>query len=306
MLRYLIKRLLLLIPIAFVVSSVVFLLIHLVPGNPVDFMLGEQAVFAEREALTHELHLDRPISEQYFYFLRDLGKGNLGTSVFDHRPVLEHIRERYLATFLLACGAMFVGVILGISLGVLAAVKKYSWADSFSMFIALLGISMPNFWLGPLLILFLCVYLHWLPVGGLESPASLILPSLTLGFAMSAMISRMTRSSMLDVLKKEYVLTARAKGLAERRVIFKHALKNALNPVLTIMGLQLGTLFAGAVVTEKVFNWPGLGSLLMDSIQSRDYPVVQGCVLVMSLSYVCMNALTDCLYRWVDPRIKYG
>lgn len=293
-----------LLPILFVVSTIVFFLVHLIPGDPVDFILGEQALAVDREALRHELKLDLPLPHQYQAFMKGLTAGDWGKSLLDERPVLQHLKERYLSTVVLAASALFVSLALAIPLGIFAALKKYSIYDSAAMFFSLLGISMPNFWLGPLMILLFSIQLGWLPVAGREGLSSLILPACTLGAAMAAILSRMTRASMLEVLHKEYVLTARAKGLPERKVIWKHALKNALNPVITIVGLQLGALLAGAIVTEKIFNWPGLGSLLIDSIQRRDYPVVQGCVLVIAFGYVFINTLTDCLYRWVDPRVR--
>lgn len=306
MISYLLRRLGMLLPILFVVSTIVFFLIHLIPGDPVDFILGEQALAVDREALRHELRLDLPLREQYPSFMKGLATGNWGKSLLDERAVLQHLREHYLATVELAAAALFVSLALAIPIGIFAALKKYSLYDSGAMFFSLLAISMPNFWLGPLMILLFSIQLGWLPVAGREGLMSLILPSCTLGAAMAAILSRMTRASMLEVLGKEYLLTARAKGLPERKVVWKHALKNALNPVITIVGLQLGALLAGAIVTEKIFNWPGLGSLLIDSIQRRDYPVVQGCVLVIAFGYVFINTLTDCLYRWVDPRVRLG
>lgn len=293
-----------LMPILLVVVTLVFFLIHLVPGDPVDVVLGEQALQTDREMMRKELNLDRPIRVQYHIFMAGIFHGDWGKSLYDKQPVLKHIRERYLATVELALSALFVSLAIAIPLGVFSALKKYSIYDSGAMFISLIGISMPNFWLGPLLILLFSIQLGWLPVSGRESFGAIILPAITLGAAMAAILSRMTRASMLEVLQKEFVMTARAKGLPESKVILKHALKNAMNPVITIMGLQFGTLLAGTVVTEKVFNWPGLGTLLIESIQSRDYPLVQGCVLIISLSYVLINTLTDILYRVADPRVR--
>lgn len=304
MLQYLIKRLLILIPILFVVTTIVFFLIHLVPGDPVDLILGEQAMNADREVLRQELHLDLPVPQQYAEFMGGLVRGNWGKSLFDHRPVLQHIGDRYLATVELALAALFVSVAIAIPLGIFAALKKYSVYDSASMFLALIGISMPNFWLGPLMILLFSIHLGWLPVAGKEPLSAIILPAVTMGGALAAMLSRITRASMLEVLEKEYVMVARAKGLSESKVVLKHALKNALNPVITIVGLQVGTLLAGAIITEKIFNWPGLGTLLIESIQTRDYPLVQGCILVIAFGYVFINTLTDVLYRVVDPKVR--
>lgn len=304
MIRYFFKRFALLVPILLAVVTVVFILIHLVPGDPVDFILGEQALPADRSAMRHELRLDRPLWEQYGLYLSGVVSGDWGRSLIDRRPVLRAIGERALPTLELAGAALAISLALALPLGIFAALKKGSALDSGAMFFSLLGISIPNFWLGPLLILLFAVEWPLLPVGGRDGPASLILPAVTLGTALAAILSRMIRSSMLEVLQKEYVTAARAKGLSEKRVVLKHALKNALNPVITIVGLQLGTLLAGAVVTEKIFNWPGLGTLLIDSIQQRDYPLVQGCVLVMAFGYVAVNALTDGFYRLADPRVR--
>ncbi len=304
MFQYIIKRLFAAIPVLLAVSTIVFLLIHAIPGDPVDLILGEQALSADRTQLAHELHLDEPLIDQYGHFLAGLVSGNWGQSLFDKRSVLSHIHDRYAATLLLAVCAMCVAIAVAIPAGIFAAVRRGSIWDQITMFVALWGISVPNFWLGPVLILIFAVYLGWLPISGRESLASLILPSITLGAALAAMLSRLTRASMIEEIKREYVVAARAKGLSERRVIFKHALRNALNPVITIIGLQVGSLLAGTIITEKVFNWPGIGSLLLDSISRRDYPLVQGCILVIAFAYVLVNTATDCLYRAVDPRVK--
>ena len=303
MATFFIKRILYMIPVLFVVSTAVFFLSHTIPGDPVDIILGEQALPTDRARLTRELNLDRPVIVQYCYFMDGLIKGNWGKSIFNQQPVIHLIREHYPRTLHLALTAMIVALGIAIPAGVLAALRKGSWVDSGAMFVALFGISMPTFWLGPLLIIVFAIWLSWLPAGGSELPGSVILPALTLGMVLAAMTSRMTRSSMLDVLKSEYVTTARAKGLSERKVILKHALKNALNPVLTIVGLQIGALLAGAIVTEKIFSWPGIGSLLITGIQRRDYPVIQGCVLIIAFTYVVINTLTDCMYKVVDPRV---
>ncbi len=303
MATFFIKRILYMIPVLFVVSTAVFFLSHTIPGDPVDIILGEQALPTDRARLTRELNLDRPVIVQYCYFMDGLIKGNWGKSIFNQQPVIHLIREHYPRTLHLALTAMIVALGIAIPAGVLAALRKGSWVDSGAMFVALFGISMPTFWLGPLLIIVFAIWLSWLPAGGSELPGSVILPALTLGMVLAAMTSRMTRSSMLDVLKSEYVTTARAKGLSEKKVILKHALKNALNPVLTIVGLQIGALLAGAIVTEKIFSWPGIGSLLITGIQRRDYPVIQGCVLIIAFTYVVINTLTDCMYKVVDPRV---
>lgn len=292
------------IPILFTVCTGVFFLSHAIPGDPVDIILGEQALQTDRERLTQQLKLDRPIIVQYCYFMDGLIKGNWGRSIFNQKPVINLVKERYPRTLHLALVAMCIALFIAIPSGVIAAIKKETWVDSFAMFVALFGISMPTFWLGPLLIIFFAILFEWFPAGGSDLPGSVILPALTLGMVLAAMTSRMTRSSMLDVLKSEYITTARAKGLPERTVILKHALKNALNPVLTIIGLQVGALLAGAIVTEKIFSWPGIGSLLIEAIQRRDYPVVQGCVLIIAFTYVVINTCTDCLYKVTDPRVE--
>ncbi len=301
---YLFRRILAIIPILFAVSTIVFFLIHFIPGDPVDLIIGEQALPTDRARIAKELNLDKPVVVQYGIFLKGLVSGDWGTSIFNGRSVLENLKNRYPATLLLACAAMFVAVMVAIPLGVLAAIKRYSIWDSLAMFLALIGISVPNFWLGPVLILIFSVYLGLLPIAGGGSLNSLILPAITLGAALAAMLSRMTRSSMIEEIKAEYVTTARAKGLSERKVIFKHAFKNALNPIITIVGLQVATLLAGTIITEKIFSWPGIGTLLLDSIHRRDYPVVQGCILIISFAYVIINMLVDVCYKWFDPRVR--
>ncbi|MBT3181340.1 MAG: ABC transporter permease [Deltaproteobacteria bacterium] len=304
MLSYIIKRLLSALPVLLAVSTIVFFLIHAIPGDPVDLIVGEHALAVDRAELAHELHLDEPVITQYGKFLGGLATGDWGKSIYDRQPVLKHIAQRFGATFILAVCAMFIAVAISIPIGIVAAVKKGSFWDQAAMFFALLGISIPNFWLGPVLILVFSVELGILPISGRDSLVSLILPSITLGAALAAMLSRLTRSSMIEEIKRDYVITARAKGLSEKSVIFKHALRNALNPVITIVGLQVGALLAGTVITEKIFNWPGVGMLLLDSISRRDYPLVQGCILVISFAYVLVNTVTDCMYRVADPRVK--
>ena len=287
------------------VCTLVFLLIHLVPGDPVEAMLGENAQVADREALRQALGLDRPLGEQYLAYLQRLARLDLGLSFQDRRPVAAILGERLPATLELTLAALGLALLLALPLGVLAARHRGSPLDSGAMGLSLVGISIPNFWLGPLLILIFSLWLGWTPVSGREGPASLILPALTLGTGMAAILARMVRGSILEVLGEDYVRTARAKGLSERRVLWGHALRNAWLPILTLIGLQLGGLLGGAVITETVFAWPGVGSLLVEAIQSRDYPVVQACVLLVSLSYVFVNPLTDLVYSWVDPRIHW-
>ena len=303
--RYIVKRLLSLVPVLWGVSTFVFLIIHLIPGDPVDIMLGETAEPADKAALRSTLGLDKPVWLQYALFLGNLAHGNVGRSLHTKRPVLETIAERLPATAELAVASLLLAILIAIPLGVCAAIRQYSWVDLGSMGFALLGVSIPHFWLGPLLILVFSVALDWLPVSGREGWAHLVLPTLTLGTALASILARMTRASMLEVIRMEYVTVARAKGLRERVVIGRHALKNALIPLITLLGLQMGALLSGAIITETVFAWPGIGRLTVQAIHSRDYPLVQGCVLVIAIVYVCMNFLTDLAYAWADPRIKY-
>jgi len=288
------------------VCTLVFLLIHLVPGDPVEAMLGEGARPADRAAMTAALGLDRPLGEQYRLYLLRLLRLDLGQSFSFQRPVLDLLAERLPATLTLAGVALALALSLAIPLGVLAACRRGRPADSVAMGFSLLGGAIPNFWLGPLLILIFSLWLGWTPVSGREGPASLILPAITLGTSLAAILARMVRGSVLEVLGEDYIRTARAKGLAPGAVLWNHALRNAWLPVLTLVGLQLGGLLGGAVITETVFGWPGLGSLLVEAIQSRDYPVVQGAVLLVSLTYVLVNTGTDLVYAWVDPRIREG
>ncbi len=306
MAHYLFKRLLLLIPTLYIVVTIVFFLVHVIPGDPVDFILGERAMTADRQRLVHELKLDRSLWVQHSYFISGLLRGNLGRSLYDQAPVSQLIRHRFFPTFKLALFSMFLAVGLALPLGLISALRKNRPMDHSAMLMALLGISIPHFYLGPLLILFFSIKLGWLPVSGDESPWAIILPAITLGTALAAMLSRMTRATMLDVLRADYVRTARAKGLSEPVVILKHAFRSALIPVVTILGLQFGALLAGTVITEKVFNWPGLGTLLLGAIERRDYPVVQGCVLTIALTFILVNMFTDFLYATLDPRVQLG
>jgi len=306
LIRYVARRLLFLAPTVFGVVTLVFFFIHLIPGDPVEVMLGETAEAADKEALRDNLGLNDPLPAQYGNFLGGLARGNLGDSFFYRKPVREVLLERLGPTVELSLAAMLIALLIAIPIGVLAAVKQYGAFDNVSMFVALVGVSMPNFWLGPLLIWLFSLHIEWFPVGGKEGLLSLVLPAITLGTALAAILSRMTRASVLEILNEDFVRTARAKGLPERTVLFKHVLRNALIPVVTIAGLQLGALLSGAVITENVFAWPGLGTLFIEALQSRDYPVVQGCVLFFSLGYVVVNLLVDLLYAAVDPRIRLG
>ncbi len=295
-----------LIPVVLGVVTLVFFLIHMIPGDPVEIMLGEQAQAADKEALRRELKLDRPVGEQYLRYLSGLPRADLGRSIHTREPVIQTILKRFPATLMLTLAAMAVAVIIAIPIGILSAVRQYSLMDNVSMFVALLGISMPNFWLGPLLILLFSIQLGWLPVSGMGGAQHLILPAVTLGTALAAILTRMTRSSVLEVIREQYIVTARAKGLQERVVLFKHAFKNALIPVITILGLQFGALLSGSIITETIFSWPGIGRLMIQAVNQRDYPLVQGCVLFISLSYVLVNLATDLLYGAADPRIRIG
>jgi len=286
------------------VSCLVFLLIHLIPGDPVEVMLGESAPAADRVALRHQLGLDRSVAMQLWHYVHQLADLDLGESLYSHRPITEVLAERVPATAELACGALAVALFIALPMGIVAAVRKDSPWDHGAMSFSLLGISIPNFWLGPMLILVFSLWLGWFPVSGRNGFSSLVLPAVTLGSAMAAILSRMIRATLLEVIHEDYVRTARAKGLDESTVILRHALRNALLPIITLLGLQLGALLAGAVITEIIFSWPGIGQLTIEAIQRRDYPVVQACVLVISLTYVVVNTITDFVYGAVDPRIR--
>jgi peptide/nickel transport system permease protein len=301
---YLMSRLLTALGSMLGVACLVFFLIHLVPGDPVDVMLGESARPADRQALRVSLGLDQPISAQMYDYFSGLMQFDLGLSLHSQRPVAELLVERIPATLELAAAALICAVLLAVPLGILAAVERGKAWDWGAMGFSMLGVSIPNFWLGPMLILCFSLWLGWTPVSGRAGVSSLILPAVTLGTGLAAIVARMVRSSLLEVLGEDYVRTARAKGLSELQVIWRHAMRNAWLPVVTLLGLQLGALLGGAVVTEVVFDWPGIGSLMIESIQKRDYPVVQGCVLFISFMYVLVNTLTDLLYALLDPRIR--
>ena len=303
---YLIRRLLLTIPVIIGVVTLVFWLIHLIPGDPVELMLGETASIADKLSLRHQLGLDKPLLGQYLDFILGLTQGNLGHSLHTDQPVLQVILQRLPATIWLSLAAITVALLICLPLGIASAMKQYSLIDNGSMLLALLGISIPNFWLGPMLIILFAIKLDWLPVGGRGSLAHFILPAITLGTAMAAILTRMIRSSLIEVAQEDYIVAARAKGLSRLKVYLKHALRNALLPVVTILGLQLGSLLTGSIITETIFAWPGIGRLTITAINSRDYPLVQGCILVVALGYVFINLLTDLAYAWIDPRIRYG
>lgn len=290
--------------VSWIVGTLVFFLIHLVPGDPVAVMLGDWASPADETALREQLGLHLPISTQYWLYITGLFQLDLGQSLFFQQPVSELIAERFPMTLQLAIMALLVAALIAFPLGLWAALRAGQWPDHLSMTVSLIGVSIPNFWLGPMLILFFSLGLAWLPVSGAEQPFAWVLPAITLGTALAAILARMLRASLLEVMHEDYIRTAQAKGLSSRLVYGKHALLNALLPVVTILGLQLGTLLGGAVITEVVFDWPGLGQLLVESIQRRDYPVVQGCILVISVAYITINGLTELAYAWLDPRIR--
>jgi ABC-type dipeptide/oligopeptide/nickel transport system permease component len=304
MLRHLLQRFLLTLPALWLVLTLVFLLIHLVPGDPVQQMVGEGAAPGEIAQLRHVLGLDEPIHIQYGRYLRQLARGDLGQSFKFQAPVLPILLERYPATLELAFVALLVCAAIGIPAGVLAAHRRGHAADRAIGFLTLLGLAVPNFALGPVLILLFSIALGLLPVSGRSGPLSFVLPAATLGAALAAILTRMVRGAMLEELSSDYVRTARAKGLSARAVLFRHAFRNALIPIITILGLQFGTLLAGAIVTESIFAWPGIGRLTVQAISARDYPLLQGCILLVSVSYVFVNLLTDVLYAFVDPRVR--
>jgi ABC-type dipeptide/oligopeptide/nickel transport system permease component len=304
MLRYLIRRLLLTLPVLLGVATLVFALIHLVPGDPAQAMLGEGASQEEIVKLQHVLGLDRPLLSQYRSFLVGIVHGDLGTSFRYNAPVTTQIREKFPNTAALALAAMLVAVVFAIPLGILAAVYRGTMIDHAAMTLALLGICMPNFWLGPLLAILFAVRLGWLPVSGIGGLSHLVLPAVTLGAALAAILARMTRASVLEELRELYVLSARARGLSGTRAVVHHAFRNSLIPIVTIIGLQFGAVLTGTIITETIFAWPGIGRLLIQAINFRDYPLVQGCILFISITYVAMNLLTDLTYGFLDPRIR--
>ena len=301
--RSLLEQLLDTLIVLFGVSTLVFLLLVLIPGDPVDVVLGESAQAADREAMRTALGLDRPLLERWGAFYLDLLRGDLGDSLLRRQPVGALILQRLPATLQLAAAAFVLVLLVALPLGVLAARHRGRWPDRLAQTFALVGVSIPNFWLGPLLVLLFSVALGWTPVSGNQEPGSLLLPALTLGLSMAAITTRMVRSSLLEIESQHFLRTARCKGLSEGAVMWRHSLPNALLPVITVLGLQLGGLLAGAVITEVVFAWPGLGSLMVDAIHQRDYPVVQGVVLVIALGYVLANRAADLLAGRLDPRI---
>ena len=306
MLYYIGRRILATVPVILGVTILVFLMLHLVPGDPVKMMLAEFGTNPEQvEMLRAQLHLDEPLPQQYGRFVWGAVQGDFGISIRTKRPVNKEILDNLPSTFILASAGLLFAGFFGTILGILAAIRQNTWVDAGSMFVALLGVSMPSFWLGLLLIFAFSLHLRWFPATGGGDLKHLVLPAVTLGLISSAIIARLTRSSMLEVLRQDYVTVARAKGLVEWRVIIGHALKNALIPVVTIFGLQFGQLLAGTVVIETVFSRPGIGRTLVDAILSKDFPMVQAIVLVVALSYVVVNLIVDLLYGVLDPRIRY-
>ena len=305
MLAYTLRRLALTIPVLLGVATLVFALIHLVPGDPAEAMLGESAPAADLAELRSRLGLDKPLLEQYQTYVLGLVRGNLGTSFRYNTPVAREIGQRLGRTAELALAAMLVAIVVAIPLGVLGAIFRGRWIDQVATTVSLLGVAMPNFWLGPLLAIVFAVYLGWLPVSGTGTWQHLVLPAVTLGGALAALLARMTRATLIDELRELYVLAARARGLSRTRTVISHALRNSLIPVVTIVGLQLGAVLTGTIITETIFAWPGVGRLLIQAISFRDYPLVQGCILFIATTYVTMNLLVDLVYGWIDPRIRY-
>ena len=305
MLRFLARRLLLAIPVLLGVATLVFALLHLIPGDPVQAMLGDAASPQSVAELRGRLGLDRPLRGQYAAFLAGAVQGDLGVSLRTNERVTAAIAARLPATIELAIAAMLVALGIAIPAGVLAAVNAGTGVDHATTTLALVGISMPNFWLGPLLAIIFSIELGWLPVSGRGTWAHLVLPAVSLGAALAAILARMTRASVLEELRELYVLAARARGLSRTRAVVRHAFRNSLIPIVTIVGLQFGAVLTGTIITETIFAWPGVGRLLIQAISFRDYPLVQGCILFISITYVFVNLVTDLAYGWLDPRIRF-
>ncbi len=302
---YVVKRLLAMIPVLFGISLLLFFMLRMLPGDPAEVLAGQMASPEDIQTIRQQLGLDRPVHEQYLLYLSRLVRFDLGRSARTQNPVIEEIWSRLPNTMLLAVVAIGLACVFGIPAGVISAVRPYSWVDYLVTMSALFGISMPVFWLGLMLVVVFSVILKWLPAGGTGGWQHVVLPSITLASFVVAFISRMTRSTMLETLSQDYTTTARSKGLKESVVVVKHALKNALIPIVTVVGLQFGMLLGGAVLTETVFAWPGLGRLIVDSILARDYPVIQGAILIFGLLYILVNLAVDLLYAFIDPRIRY-
>jgi peptide/nickel transport system permease protein len=302
--RYFLTRILYTLPVIWLVVSLVFLLIHLVPGDPIQQMLGEGAPAADLQAARHAYGLDLPLSQQYLNYWKGVLQGNLGVSLRYNQSVSKLLRQRYPYTLQLTVAALLVAILLSVPAGVHSARRRNDWDDRAISVVSLWGLSFPNFALGPILILLFSIKFGWLPVSGSGTFANLVLPAITMGSALAAILTRMVRTSMLEELSHDYIRTARAKGVSETRVVYHHGLRNAMIPVITVLGLQFGALLAGAIVTEKIFSWPGVGRLTVDAISNRDYYVVQGCILAIGLTYVAVNFLTDLVYSVLNPRIR--
>jgi ABC-type dipeptide/oligopeptide/nickel transport system permease component len=312
---YVVRRLLLALPVLLGVSILVFGVLHLAPGDPAQIMLGAQATREDVERLRRDLGLEQPLVVQYLRWMGHVLRGDLGRSIPLGREVLPEVLLRFRATLILTGGALVIAILLGLPAGILSATRQYTWLDRISMGVAVSGQSLPVFWTGIMLIIVFALTLRWFPSAGMTSPYGasgaadllwhLVLPALTLGTASAAALARLTRSSVLEIIRQDYVRSARAKGLAERRVVLRHVLKNAVNPIITVLGLQVGYLLGGAILTETVFSWPGLGSMMVRAIQARDYPLVQGGVLLIATTFVVVNLAVDLLYALFDPRIRY-
>ncbi|WP_259048310.1 glutathione ABC transporter permease GsiC [Klebsiella sp. BIGb0407] len=305
MFNYFLKRLFGLIPTLLIVAVIVFLFVHMLPGDPARIIAGPEADSAVIELVREELGLNKPLWSQFFHYMGNILQGDFGTSLVSKRPVTEEIASRFMPTLLLTLASMAWATLFGLMIGIVAAVWRNRWPDQLSMIIAVSGISFPAFALGMLLMQVFSVELGWLPTVGADSWQHYILPSLALGAAVAAVMARFTRASFVEVLQEDYIRTARAKGLSETMVIIRHGLRNAMIPVLTMMGLQFGFLLGGSIVIEKVFNWPGLGRLLVDSVEMRDYPVIQAEVLLFSLEFIVINLVVDLLYAAINPTIRY-
>ncbi|MDN4075958.1 glutathione ABC transporter permease GsiC [Fictibacillus terranigra] len=305
MFQYFIKRLAGIIPILMIVSIFIFLFVHMIPGDPARLVAGQDATQQDVESVRKQLELDKPLHQQYLSFVTNMIHGDFGHSLKTKRPVIEEIQSRFMPTFWLSVWSMVWAVLFGLLIGVVSASKRNKWQDYAGMFGAVAGISLPSFWMGLMLIQLFSVKLGWFPTGGLDSWKSYVLPSLTLGAGVAAVIARFTRSSLMDILKEDYIRTGRAKGLHERKVVWDHGLKNALIPVVTMTGLQFGFLLGGSIVIETVFGWPGLGRLLVDSVSFRDYPVIQSLMLLFALEFIIINLIVDLLYGVMNPQIRY-
>lgn len=305
MFRYSVKRLLGIVPILLIVSIFIFMFVHMIPGDPARLVAGPDAGQQDVELVRQQLGLDKPITTQYITYISNLFQGELGISMKTKRPVYDEIAQRFMPTFWLTVWSMVWAIVFGLLIGVISATKRNKWQDYAGMFSAVSGISIPSFWLGLMLIQLFSVKLGWFPTGGSDSWKAYVLPSITLGAGVAAVIARFARSSLMDILKEDYIRTGRAKGLKENVVVWKHALKNAMIPVITMTGLQFGFLLGGSIVVETVFSWPGLGRLLIDSVSFRDYPMIQAEMLLFALEFILINLLVDILYGVMNPQIRY-